>query len=341
MRKIALVGLVSCAGIFADAGKDFSYQAITQYYFPQTTLDARSVAMGGANQFTSLASNLVVSNPANTGLMKDAHASVSYGYDTITLDGDGLEEELNAHRVGTYLSLPIGPYVDALPDYGNFTIGWRGDWAEFDESGQENTHHTFTAGYAKAINDTFSLGYAISWHRAEVDDVDLKNDVLRHSFGALFKAADKTHVGIAGHYSHSTDEEIFSGGGSELDITSWGVALGVEHTYDFGLTTAAAVDYTNYDLDLDDGKAYNLRVGAEYPLGDWVTVRAGYRYFAGSDFDTFFGSDANVKFNAVSGGLGVNFGNWGSLNYGVEYRHIGDGDFFHTVSYDVPFSICE
>ncbi|MCX7953387.1 MAG: hypothetical protein N2654_07160, partial [Deltaproteobacteria bacterium] len=82
----------------------------------------------------------------------------------------------------------------------------------------------------------------------------------------------------------------------------------------------AAVDWTNYDLDFDDGNAYNLRVGAEYPLGDTVHVRAGYRYFAGSDFDLFFTSDSNVKFNAISGGIGLNFGTWGGLNYGVEYR---------------------
>ncbi len=341
MKSFRSFLFIGCVGLVADALKDFSYQAVTQYYFPQPTLDARSTAMAGANQFTSLASNLVISNPANTGLMKDAHGSVSYSNDRISYDGDSYSDELKADRVGIYLSLPIGPYTDALPDYGNITFGWRGDWAEFD-SGQDNTHHSVTVGYAKAINDSFSLGYALTWHRAEIDDSDLRNDSLRHSFGALYRVAEKTHVGFGGHYSHTTDEEIFSGGGSELDLTSWGVNLGVEHTYDFGLTTAAGVDYTNYDLDYDDGSAYNLRLGVEYPLGDTVAVRAGYRYFAGNDLNSLGGgSDANVKYNAFSGGVGVNFGSWGSLNYGLEYRRVGDDDFVHTVSYDIPFSICD
>ncbi|MCS6893601.1 MAG: autotransporter outer membrane beta-barrel domain-containing protein [Deltaproteobacteria bacterium] len=377
MRKLLLVGLVSGVGLIADTGKDVGYQVTIGFDFFQPSFDARTTALAGSNQFTSLASNLVASNPANTGLMKDAHVSAAYSHERISWEDVDVDDFQN-NTGHVYASLPVGPYVDALPDYGNVTVGWVGDWAEWDSGSDfvaadlEYTNHGFTLGYAKALGDSWALGYAVTYFQGEgelalgavdpltgtvqVVELSTEQDTLRHNLGALFKVGEKTHVGFGGYYSHSIDEEIsvdagvvgpgggwYFGGraGNSFDLTSWGLGLGVEHTYDFGLTTAAGLDYANYDIDSDDGRAYNIRVGAEYPLGETVVLRAGYRYFAGSDFDEAFESDANVKFNAASGGFGVNFANWGSLNYGVEYRHIGDGDFTHTVSYDVPFSICE
>ena len=334
MRNLKVAALVCSISLFADGAKDFNFQVITQYLFPQPAYDAKTAGMAGSSQYTDLKANLVTVNPALTGLMKDAHASVAYNLDEISWDSTDIE--LEANTFGAYISLPVGPYSDALPEWGNVTVGWRGDWAEVDAVNSENEHHAITLGYAKAIDDTWALGYSATYHRAEIDGVSGKNQLWRHALGTIYKVADQTHLGIAGHYTHSTDSDLFAG----LDMTAWGVGLGVQHRYDFGLTTSVSLDYGRYDLDIDDAQNYNIRVGGNYPITDMFSVRGGYRYFAGSDFDSYLENDSNVKFSALSGGLGVHFENWGSLAYALEYKFVGVDDLTHTISYDIPFSIC-
>jgi len=334
MRNLKVAALVCSISLFADGAKDFNFQVITQYLFPQPAYDAKTAGMAGSSQYTDLKANLVTVNPALTGLMKDAHASVSFNFDEISQDSTNIK--LEANTFGAYLSLPVGPYSDALPEWGNVTVGWRGDWAEVNSFISENEHHAITLGYAKAIDDKWALGYSVTYHRAESNVISGKNQLWRHALGTIYKVADQTHLGIAGHYTHSTDSDLLV----STDMTAWGVGLGVQHMYDFGLTTSVSLDHGRYDLGIDDAQNYNIRVGADYAITDMFSVRGGYRYLAGTDFDDFLDNDRKVKFSALSGGLGVNFENWGSLAYALEYKFVGENDLTHTISYDIPFSLC-
>ncbi len=81
------------------------------------------------------------------------------------------------------------------------------------------------------------------------------------------------------------------------------------------------------------------------------TVRGGYRYASNFDWDydraELDSISGSAKFNAWSLGAGVNFAMADDsiiqavqLDYGVEYRDAGDGDWYHLVSLSTPFDLC-
>ncbi len=80
---------------------------------------------------------------------------------------------------------------------------------------------------------------------------------------------------------------------------------------------------------------WNIRSSIAWTAG-W-----GYRY-RNNDYDFHDAGAAshlsgNADFHAASTGLGYSFNEHVRLNYGFEYRWIGDGDMTHAVSLDLLF----
>ena len=101
----------------------------------------------------------------------------------------------------------------------------------------------------------------------------------------------------------------------------------------------------------EKGNIFNLRLGVEQGVTDNLLVRAGYRFAGLSDYDYSrdeirpIGGSAN--YNAFSVGAGLVLPtDWHYIpevrvDYGVEYRAVGNDDWQHAVTLSMPFSVCE
>ena len=336
------------ANVYADGVEDFYYQ-LNQSRFFDLPQNARTLAMAGSSVATSMDSSSVVGNPAGLGFMKDAEVSGTYFYQQTTgndiIDYSDVEQRGDGGNV--LAAFPIVPYKDALPEYGNIGFGWTGFRGYGDDSADadQNAWRLHLA-YAKAINDSFSLGYNFSYmyDRNTVDGLPTAkmNDGIRQAIGAQYKLSADTTFGLSTSYGFGS-EKLPNGltfdGSSRDRIRSWAMEGGVAQKALAGLWTAS-IGYTGYWQHIgEDANAWSFRLGAEYPVwSDWLKLRAGYRYQANMGYK--IGDDENAKYNAVSFGAGVNVMKWFDLDYAAEYRAVGDGDWSHYVTLVVPFSLC-
>jgi hypothetical protein len=341
VTKLSLVTLSLANVALADGVEDFSHQFNQQrfYNYPQS---ARTLGMGSSSAVTSAGAYSVLSNPAGMGFQKDADVTVGYAYDQLSGKDASNYSNIEQERDSGYAlaSLPIMPYTDAPPAWGNFGFGWSGYDGDVNDADDTTTDgYGLHFAYAKAVSDSLSLGYGISVLNDNVDSVVGKyenNDAIKHTVGAQYKMSDSTMLGLSTFYG--TGEGEYDGAKTDLD--SWGVEAGISEKMSDSLTLAFSTDYVSYEDDVINTNAWGFKVGAEQVLTDSLVGRLGYRYqsnvsggFGDTDSDT-------AKFNAVSFGLGAELG-LVNLDYGAEYRSIGQGDWSHLVSATVPFSLCQ
>jgi len=82
----------------------------------------------------------------------------------------------------------------------------------------------------------------------------------------------------------------------------------------------------------EQGDVFGVGLGVEQGITDWLCVRGGYRFHIDEyDFNSDLGSNDRITYQAVSCGAGLK---WRGLNldYGLEYRDIGDGDWMNVLS---------
>lgn len=338
------LGLALCAApAFADGQEDYYHQFNQQRFFnyPQT---ARTLGMGGSSSVTHSGAYSTMGNPAGLGMMKDAEVAMGYGYSQLTGKdsadyGDIEQESHSGYAMGAF---PIMPYSDALPAWGNIGLGWSGDRSDTDDVANTDTDGArLHFAYSKAVNDNFSLGYAISVGKDKVDS-DTRNyemdNAIRHNVGAMWKASEATDFGMNVFYGDGDDdlERDLS-----VDRDSWGIEAGIAHDISDATTLAFSTDYVTYNSDPGiDTNGWGIKTGVEHMFNESLTGRAGYRYQANTD-GGFGDSDSDTaKYNAVSLGIGTALG-MVNLDYGAEYRATGEGDWSHLVSATVPFSICK
>jgi hypothetical protein len=166
-----------------------------------------------------------------------------------------------------------------------------------------------------------------------------------------------------GHGSHDLEHTGGFAGNDTVDQFSYGIGGAAEYKMD-STSLGFGLDYTYYQNSGDNqtvsvspwggdstGHAMNARVGLEERLNEWFAVRGGYRY--ASNFDWSYDRaglrplDGSAKFNAWSLGAGLNLGfEEGDfiralmVDYGVEYRDVGNKDWQHLVSIAAPFDLC-
>ncbi len=346
LRTSLFVGLASVTTLtpaFADGVEDYYHQQNQQRFFnyPQS---ARTLGAAGSSAVTSSGSFATVANPAGLGWMRDAEVSGTYGYEQLTgnssSDYSDIESETNSGDV--LAAFPIMPYSNATPAGGNIGFGWSGYNGDVNSSTDNTDGYRLHLAYAKAISDETSLGYSISYHNDEIKDSiwdSEEDDGVKQTVGAQFKTGDTTTVGVSTFYGFGTAEG--NDGNEDADRSSWGAELGLAEQLAETTLLTTSVDYANYNTDNGNPDTYGwgFKVGIEEALTDWLKARAGYRYQA--NMDGIFDHDANAKYNAVAFGLGVKLAESLFVDYGAEYRHVGDGDWSHLISATVPFSICD
>lgn len=355
VKKIAGViaaGAILFAGAaIADGRQDYYTQTEVLGFFnnPQ---NARTIGMAGSSVATSSDSSSVVGNPAGLGWLKDADVSATYYRNQISGDDSSNSHEIQADVDGgqALASIPLVPTLDGTPRYGSLGFGWAGFKADSDTVADDSyKNYSLNLAYGKDLSDQASVGYAIAYNQNKQEQKGGASakltDGVNQTVGLQYKTSKDTTWGVSTHYGFGSYDYKGSyprakASTTTEDVSNWGADLGWGHQIGKTLWTAST-DYNLYNSQYrDDFGAWNFRVGLEQSLTQSIKGRLGYRYAAivGNDLGN---DNNNVKYSAVSLGLGFNLAKWLTADYGTEYRHVGDGsDWSHYVTLSVPFSLC-
>jgi hypothetical protein len=350
---------------------DFYFQeAMERYYNNPST--SRLLGMGGSSSLTSIDSSAIVGNPAGLGFMQRGELSGTYGHNTISGDefpsGQGIEQTSNS-GLGL-LAIPLGELPDQTPKFGNLGVGWNGNFSDWnDDSFDTHAKQTKVYGsYALAVSDELSLGYNLAWNKDKLQANDIFNypmaNGFRHTLGAMYKVAPGWIVGSTLLVGHGRHHAQFEPGPTGISKTNqFGAGFGAQYQFD-ATTFAANIDYshlvTHGDVDLsipanyvggdEKGDVFNTRVGVEQMIDDSIALRAGYRFAGLASYDysrpELSSLDGSAYYNAFTLGAGLLINtDWDYLpqvkvDYGVEFRAVGNDDWQHAVTISLPFNVC-
>lgn len=364
------VFLNSTGSAHGDQRRDYYSQQAHKTYYNQFQ-NARTFGMAGSSVVTSQDSSAVLGNPAGLGMMEGGDVSITYSRDEISghehTSYKSIEQESDKGQA--LLTVPIGPVLNDLPNFGNLGVGWSGyDGDSSDSIDSQADGNRVHLAYSKALSRMFSLGYGLSYFDDNFDS-DLaeysRDNGFRHTFGAQGALSERTTLGGTFFFTHGDyDFEGIDGQDGESDSEEVGIELGVSYRLAQTLLAASA-DYQHYDTDGEiesddprqvfggdeEGDSFGVRVGAEHQFNDHFLARAGYRYAGIEDYEfdreELEELSGSAKYNAWSLGAGfviplnANYFRSVNVDYGVEYRAVGHDDWQHVVTVSTPFNLCE
>lgn len=357
------VGSLLGQPVFAgDEEEEFFIQRAQNRYFdlPQS---ARHIGMGGSSAPTTRDVSALFTNPAGLGWLYQVELSLNYRYEQISGDEfplppgspdfDSVDEDIHN-----------GYFIGAVPleagYYGVLGLGLSLYDSDVDDSIDTDTDgFRLHLGYGYMVDDMWSIGYALTYlnDNEDSDWVDYEMDnAWRNEVGIQVRPDDLWTIGLTGFYAFGdAKSDIRLAGDQDGDRDSWGLSAGVSWQAWEKTLLAAAIDYTDYNLDADvtntalgldenvdeDGESWGIHLGVEHAFCDWFTGRLGYR-FRSNEFDfedagaaTKLSGDAD--FSAASAGFQLMANEVSSIDYGVEYRWVGDGDFTHSIGVSFRF----
>ena len=326
------------------------------FWFPS---DARVVGMGGA--YVSLAGDpsAVYGNPAALGTIEQLHLRVSYFWDEISGDLPsalpfrvGIEEDLHG---------PSGVMVVPNPWFeGALGLGFNNYWSDVDDPGDTTSHgQTWLAAYGLPLGEQLFLGYGLGYFQQEQDrrtnaafgqvGGSQEGRLYSHRLGLLYQVVDPVTLGLLLTYGHGNSSRSLEGGPSahgeheQLSARLGGSWRVLERTL-----IASDLELTSVDMDShayvpnpidvgEEGDAVGWHLGVEQGITEWLSLRAGYRFQVDDyNFNSAPAMDDRITYQALSCGAGVLFDKF-NIDYGLEYRDIGDGDWLHVISTGVKF----
>ena len=190
-----------------------------------------------------------------------------------------------------------------------------------------------------------------------------------HTVGLQIHSAEDLTWGTTisiGHGQHDLDHIGHQRDSQTVKEMQYGIGTALEYQME-KTSLALGADYTFFSNNGDDsplvnepgyvfggdsmGRVMNIRLGVEELVTEWLALRAGYRYASNfkwdydrSDLQDLTGS---AKFNAWTVGAGIrydldddSFFQAINLDYGAEYRVIGESDWQHLISVSTPFNLC-
>jgi long-subunit fatty acid transport protein len=221
-------------------------------------------------------------------------------------------------------------------------------------------------GYGLIVEDIWSIGYSLTYFDTEEDSLatDFEmDDGFRHTLGVQVEAARYCFMGLSIFFASADPEsEILTVGDLDGDADSWGFDLGAAWQLAEKTTLATSFDYANYSTDVDlpagivipgpgtaftgdkdeDGDSWAVKAGIEHAFTYCFDGRAGLRYQnIDYDFDNvgFVNNvdlsdelSGDIGYIAGALGFGIHFTENITLDYGFEYRDVGEGDMSHALS---------
>lgn len=357
---VAWVGMPTPAA--ADEVEEWLAQSRLDLYY-SLPVTARELGMGRAVGVTSHDIANVFSNPAGLGFARQSEVGITYFHDELT----GEEVAPIFDKVLPTEIRPVDGDKDGgdlrlvLPCYSRGVFGFGVSYNTNDYGNTLNSEldrYILNAGYGYAVNDCFSIGYHLSYFNDEVEedfsDYEM-DDGFRHTFGLQLRpcASDAMVFGLQGYFAHGNPEtEIDGFGDYESDRKAWGLEFGYGWQVLECTLLAASIDYQDNDLDgyvydaaqeepqsiQEEIKGWGVHVGVEQNWRNCLLGRVGYRfqqldYEADRQGEFFRGSDDfAADYHAVTTGMGWNIRPCLTLDWGMEYRFIGDGDINNTVT---------
>ncbi len=378
LSAISAGALLSLYAVPASADnndtKDFYIQQSLERYYGYVPT-ARMLGMGTSNLYTTMDSSSIVGNPAGLGFMRKGELSGTYGRNQISGDEypTGVPVEQTTNSGMGLLSVPLGedPSGNSTPEYGSFGLGWNGNYSSWDNDSYNTIarQQKVIGTWGYEIDPGVAIGYSLGWNRDKLQSRDIFNfpmaNGFRHTLGAMFQVDENLTIGsnvIIGHGHHH--HQFGPGTENEAKTNQYGFGIGADYRVD-QTTISANIDYNHLKINGDTersipanwvggdekGNIFNLRLGVEQGVTDNLLVRAGYRFAGLSDYDYSrdeirpIGGSAN--YNAFSVGAGLVLPtDWHYIpevrvDYGVEYRAVGNDDWQHAVTLSMPFSVCE
>jgi len=353
----------------ADGTQDFYFQrALERYTF--LPRDARSFGMAGSTAVIAANSNAIWHNPAGLGMMQGGEVTAGWNGDAISGNEYPTYRDIeqDADTVFGLLAMPLGPTPDGPSQYGNFGLGIYGyDGDTNDTLNSKNEGTVLTGSYGINISPTMSLGYGLSWFDDKLSGDTFEYDTsskFRHTIGVQSRYNHNTVLGSSLWLGHGEYDSDLTVGEGNSDIFQVGFELGAAwQTERLLWALSAGYSYVDTSGDFDtgvplevvggdeDGHVFDLRAGVEAPLLEWLHLRAGYRYaglqdysWSRDDLEDALGNSA--KYNAWTLGAGVlipvemQYVRHLRLDYGVEYRAVGDDDWQHVAQLSIPFDPC-
>lgn len=370
MIALAAVG-ISTGVAQADGRQDYYAQQAMGRYFDVPT-NARQFGMAGSNNLVSLDSSAVANNPAALGLMQGGDVSASYSHDEYTgnLHPSYQDGSVTTNGGQVFAAIPINPTADSVPDSGSLGLGWSGYSGEGKNGDPYNTDISggrVYFSYGKALSPTLAVGYGLALVYDELKTNQFKYDEsigFRHTLGVAGILSDLWSYGATAYFGHGNYDFTQTGSGRSTDSNPFEFGFDVGTGYKVAPATlvSAQVGYGYYKTNggqtqISDAILFggderadilNLRLGVEQSLSDMFKIRGGFRYAANFNYDfEDRGQDGSFKYVAWTAGAGVVIPVGGhyvksvNLDYGVEYRAIGDNDFTHYVTASVPFNLCK
>lgn len=367
-----IAAVVSNSAVADEKAHDFYFQQSQKRFFGQAQ-NARTFSMGGSSVATSSDSSSTVGNPAGLGMMKQGDVSVSVGVNDISGNefpsGAGIKEQ---ETTGSVLAaVPLGPVKDDLPDFGNLGFGWTGRSGDFGNDSLDTDTDAFQVAlaYGAAIDKDTSIGYGLTYNndkvRADIYKYKMSNG-FNHTVGIQSNIDKDLSVGAQVNLGHGSHRLNSNDGNETVDQVNVGTGFGAAYKLAPETTLTGSIDYTYYRNNGDDvvndprivfggdsfGHSGNVRVGIEHWLVDWLAVRGGYRYAANFNWEydrpELDELDGSAKYNAWSAGVGLkydlgegSFFRSVNLDYGAEYRAVGNDDWQHVASLSAPFDLCQ
>lgn len=373
LLSVLTVGLVAYANTSqADEVTDLYFQQVIERYFeyPQ---NARTFGMAGSSWITARDSSSVYGNPAGLGWMSDGEFSGTYGYNTISGEEfpTGQDVSQEGGMGSALLAMPLGPTTNGLPYYGNIGLGWNyseATWLD-DTFDTETERQQVSLAYAIPVSDSVSLGYSLGWTEDDFQANRIFNYPMhagfRHTLGALYKQSEELLIGSTLTIGHGEHRALYGPGiVDESDNLQVSFGIGAEYLMNSATAIAFTADYTNLDSNGElvssiqpnivggdeNGNLFNIRLGVEHDFNERLTGRAGYRYAGLASYKynrvELNPLNGSAYYNAWSLGLGTSFPVSSHyvkqilLDYGVEYRAVGNDDWQHLVTISVPFEVC-
>ena len=326
----AFIAVPIFSSLYAQSGiepSDIKRVGLSGWQFLKINGDARQAAMGGA--FTALSygdATDIFNNPA--ALTDVSNLSVSLNKFTWIAD-IGYQSAAVAKKIG---NLGVFGLSVVSVNFGDMDETLNSPIAGENRTEAVITGNTFTAGdlavglsYARRVTDRLSIGGNIRWIQEKIADVNMNNVSI--DFGTIYYTGFKS-LRIA---------MVARNFGPDAHLVGWSEeyqteAMDVRMPLDFRV--GAAMDFLNAEgsphlltvsveaTHPNDGPE-KINTGAEYTLGDILTLRGGYRHNYDEEGLTF------------GGGLRYNFG---SAEAKINYAYVDFGRLKQVHMFSFGFS---
>lgn len=333
LRSLILAFLGVSMNLFAQPGiepQSIERVGLSGWQFLKIQVDARQAALGGINTAPSHGDvNSIYGNPASLVDVKAKNLGVAFSniqyIADITYNGGAIAKSFDG--IGTFgfsvTSLDIGD----IPETINSPIAGLGI-TEAVVTGRNYSGGNFAAGlsYARRITDRLSFGTNARWIREEIDNLSMSN--LSIDIGTMYYTGYRS-LRLAMVARNIGPDQNLVGWSEDLQIEPVDIRMPLDFRVGIGMDFLDGENSNQLLTVLLEASHPNdgperLNLGAEYVLGNVISLRGGYRFNYDEESFTFGG--------------GINY-ETDSFNSQINYAYVDFGLLKQVHVFSIAFSL--